>query len=112
MTTPCLESVAGMPVADEKGILAADETTPTLTERFNTLGIQSTERARRNSREMFIEFETSPSVMAPYRRAGATTDLWEPGGKDGEVVVQQRAEHGGKRDVAQRTASGRRRAVR
>ena len=69
MTTPCLESLAGMPVADEKGILAADETTPTLTERFNTLGIQSTERTRRNSREMLIEFETSPSVMAPYRRS-------------------------------------------
>ena len=37
-----LESVALTLVADGKGILAADETVPTLTKRFDTLGIQST----------------------------------------------------------------------
>ena len=38
-----LESVAVTLVADGKGILAADETVPTLTKRFDTLGIPSTD---------------------------------------------------------------------
>ena len=47
-----LESVALRLVADGKGILAADETVHTLTQRFDTLGIQSTEKSRRTYREM------------------------------------------------------------
>jgi fructose-bisphosphate aldolase class I len=47
MTSDDLESVALTLVAKGKGILAADETVPTLTKRFNTLGIQSTEQSRR-----------------------------------------------------------------
>ena len=47
-----LESVAATLVADGKGILAADETVPTLTKRFDTLGIPSTEQSRRTYREM------------------------------------------------------------
>ena len=46
-------------VAQEKGILAADETIPTLTRRFDTLGIQSTEQSRRTYREMLF---TCPGV--------------------------------------------------
>ena len=42
-----------------KGILAADETIPTLTKRFDTLGIQSTEQSRRTYREMLF---TSPGA--------------------------------------------------
>ena len=42
-----LESVALTLVEEGKGILAADETIPTLTRRFDTLGIQSTEKSRR-----------------------------------------------------------------
>ena len=49
-----LESVAMALVADGKGILAADETVPTLTKRFDTLGIQSTEKSRRTYREMLF----------------------------------------------------------
>ena len=41
-----LESVALTLVADGKGILAADETVHTLTQRFDTLGIPSTEKSR------------------------------------------------------------------
>jgi fructose-bisphosphate aldolase class I len=48
------ESVAGALVADGKGILAADETIPTLTKRFDTLGIRSTEQSRRTYREMLF----------------------------------------------------------
>jgi fructose-bisphosphate aldolase, class I len=46
-------------VADGKGILAADETAPTLTKRFDILGIASTEQSRRTYREMLF---TSPGA--------------------------------------------------
>src|SRR6516164_5712739 len=59
MTTRDPESVALALVAQEKGILAADETVPTLTRRFDTLGIQSTEQSRRTYREMLF---TCPGV--------------------------------------------------
>jgi len=53
MTSHALESVA-MLVAEGKGILAADETVPTLTKRFDALGIRSTEESRRTYREMLF----------------------------------------------------------
>jgi fructose-bisphosphate aldolase class I len=49
-----LESVAAALVVDGKGILAADEMVPTLTKRFDTLGVQSTEQSRRTYREMLF----------------------------------------------------------
>jgi fructose-bisphosphate aldolase class I len=49
-----LGSVAATLVADGKGILAADESVATLTRRFDTLGIQSTEQSRRAYREMLF----------------------------------------------------------
>jgi fructose-bisphosphate aldolase, class I len=54
MTRQNLESIAEGLVADGKGILAADETVPTLTKRFDTLGIKSTEQTRRSYREMLF----------------------------------------------------------
>jgi fructose-bisphosphate aldolase, class I len=54
MMTHKLESVAQQLVADGKGILAADETLLTLTKRFDTLGIASTEQSRRTYREMLF----------------------------------------------------------
>jgi fructose-bisphosphate aldolase, class I len=54
-----LQIVAESLVADGKGILAADETTPTLTKRFDILGIASTEQSRRAYREMLF---TSPGA--------------------------------------------------
>src|SRR3954463_6975378 len=49
-----LETIVATLVASGKGILAADETVPTLTRRFDTLGIQSTEESRRTYREMLF----------------------------------------------------------
>jgi len=49
-----LEDVALALVADGKGILAADETPHTLTKRFDTLGIESTEKSRCTYREMLF----------------------------------------------------------
>jgi fructose-bisphosphate aldolase class I len=60
MTSHNLERVALTLVAEGKGILAADKTTPTLTRRFDTLGIQSTEQSRRTYREMLF---TSPGTV-------------------------------------------------
>ena len=54
MTSHDLQSVALTLVASGKGILAADETIPTLTRRFDALGIQSTEHSRRAYREMLL----------------------------------------------------------
>jgi fructose-bisphosphate aldolase, class I len=54
MTSHGLDNVVRSLVAESKGILAADETTPTLTRRFDTLGIQSTEQSRRTYREMLF----------------------------------------------------------
>jgi fructose-bisphosphate aldolase, class I len=59
MTNYGLENVAPSLVADGKGILAADETVPTLTKRFDTLGIKSNEQSRCNYREMLF---TSPGA--------------------------------------------------
>ena len=49
-----LEGVALALVAKGKGILAADETIPTLTRRFNALRIESTEQSRRVYRQMLF----------------------------------------------------------
>src|SRR4029453_7759434 len=49
-----IEPTARALVADGKGILAADETVPTLTKRFDALGIPSTEQSRRTYREMLF----------------------------------------------------------
>jgi fructose-bisphosphate aldolase, class I len=59
MTSHHLESVSLALVAQGKGILAADETIATLTRRFDTLGIPSTEQSRRTYREMLF---TSPGA--------------------------------------------------
>ena len=49
-----LEGIANVLVAEGKGILAADETVPTLTKRFDSLGIPSTEQSRHTYREMLF----------------------------------------------------------
>jgi fructose-bisphosphate aldolase, class I len=51
-----LQELAASLVAKGKGILAADETVPTLTRRFDVLHIPSTERTRRDYREMLFTF--------------------------------------------------------
>jgi fructose-bisphosphate aldolase class I len=53
-STTGLEGTAIALVADGKGILAADETSPTLTKRFVALGIESTAQSRRAYREMLF----------------------------------------------------------
>lgn len=49
-----LSTVAGLLVAPGKGILAADESLPTIQKRFKTLHFDSTEETRRNYRELLF----------------------------------------------------------
>ena len=59
MASHDLESTAKALVEDGKGILAADETVPTITKRLAALKIESTADSRRTYREMFF---TTPGV--------------------------------------------------
>ena len=54
-----LESTARSLVAAGKGILAADESTGTITRRFDSVGVESTEEHRRDYRELLF---TTPGV--------------------------------------------------
>ena len=49
-----LERIAKAMVARGKGILAADESAPTIKRRFDTIGLESTEENRRIWRELLI----------------------------------------------------------
>ncbi|MEX2123112.1 MAG: class I fructose-bisphosphate aldolase [Woeseia sp.] len=54
MNLKALNSVAKAMVANGKGILAADESSPTIKKRFDTIGTESTEENRRRYREMLF----------------------------------------------------------
>jgi fructose-bisphosphate aldolase class I len=54
-----LESVAAAMVAPGKGILAADESSGTIKKRFDKIGLESTEEARRTYRELLL---TAPDM--------------------------------------------------
>ena len=49
-----LMTVAKAMVADNKGLLAADESTGTITKRFDTINVDSTEDSRRDYRELLF----------------------------------------------------------
>jgi len=52
-----LSEIANYIVADGKGILAADESNPTCTKRFDSIGVTSTEENRRDYRELLFRAE-------------------------------------------------------
>ena len=54
-----LIKIANQMVVTGKGILAADESTPTCTKRFNSIGIESTPFSRNEYRDMLF---TSPGL--------------------------------------------------
>jgi fructose-bisphosphate aldolase, class I len=75
-----LERISQTLVAEGKGILAADETVPTLTRRFDTLGIQSTEQSRRTYRDAFYRTERGGDYQRRYpaRRDHTSEELrWD-----------------------------------
>ena len=54
-----LQDIAAAIVADDKGILAADESTGTIKKRFDTIGVESTEETRRAYRNLLF---TTPGM--------------------------------------------------
>ena len=52
-----LKEIASYIVSDGKGILAADESNPTCTKRFDSIGVESTEENRRDYRELLFRAE-------------------------------------------------------
>jgi fructose-bisphosphate aldolase class I len=49
-----LKSVASAIVAKQKGVLAADESSPTIKKRFDSIKVESTEENRRRYREILF----------------------------------------------------------
>lgn len=59
-----LEDVACALVAPGKGILAADESSPTIEKRFKSIGVASTEDNRRDYREMLFRTEGAEEFIS------------------------------------------------
>jgi fructose-bisphosphate aldolase class I len=59
MNIQILESTAQAMVAKGKGILAADESSPTIEKRLSSINVKSTEEARRNYRDLLF---TAPGI--------------------------------------------------
>jgi len=57
MNKETLTSIAQAIVAKPKGVLAADESTPTIKKRFDSIGVESTEELRRRYREILFTSE-------------------------------------------------------
>ncbi|MAO89493.1 MAG: fructose-bisphosphate aldolase class I [Dehalococcoidia bacterium] len=55
MKNETLEQIAASIVAPDKGILAADESSPTIKKRFDSINAESTEENRRDYREMLFK---------------------------------------------------------
>jgi fructose-bisphosphate aldolase class I len=85
-----LESVALTLVADGKGILAADETPHTLTKRFDTLGIQSTEKSRCTYREMLFTADVVEFISGVIVQDETIRQM----GSDGTPLIQVLSKQG------------------
>ncbi len=59
MNIQALESTAKAMVAKGKGLLAADESSPTIEKRFNSINVESTEKTRRSYRDLLF---TAPGI--------------------------------------------------
>ena len=59
-----IEDIALAMVAKGKGILAADESSGTITKRFDALGIKSSEDSRRDYREMLFRAEAMKTAVS------------------------------------------------
>src|SRR3954471_14886015 len=81
-----LESIARALVAEGKGILAADESSGTIKNRFDAIGVESTEDTRRDYREMLFR---SKEAMSKYISGVILYDetIWQKA-KDGIPLVK------------------------
>lgn len=81
-----LNEVAQAMVAPGKGILAADESSPTITKRFNAIGVASTDENRRDYREMMFR---ATDAMTKYISGVILYDetIWQ-NAKDGTPLIK------------------------
>jgi fructose-bisphosphate aldolase class I len=81
-----LNTVAQAMVQPGKGILAADESSPTITKRFDAIGVTSTEESRRDYREMMFR---ATDAMTKYISGVILYDetIWQDA-KDGTPLVR------------------------
>jgi fructose-bisphosphate aldolase, class I len=91
MTGHDLHNVARTLVAERRGILAADETVPTLTKRFDSLGIPSTEQSRRTYRQMLF---TSPGAAEFISGAIMHDETIHQKSSDGTPLVEVQTAQG------------------
>ena len=59
-----LETTAEKMVTEGKGILAIDESTPTIKKRFDTINVESTEENRRAYRDLLITNPNSNEYLS------------------------------------------------
>jgi fructose-bisphosphate aldolase class I len=78
-------------VADGKGLLAADETIPTLTTRFDALRIESTADSRRAYREMLF---TTPGIAASISGVILQDETIRQASVKGTPLVEMLAQQG------------------
>ena len=102
-----LQRLAVNLVARGKGILAADETVPTLTRRFDALNISSTEQARRNYREMLFTFPGAAEFISGVIMQDETIRQKSAAGVPlAELLSRQGVMPGIKVDTGARTLAG------
>ena len=107
MSKTNLASIACSLIADGRGILAADESTGTITKRFEAIGVESTEENRRSYRELLF---TTPGIGEFVSGAILYDETIRQAAKDGtpfpDVMAKQNIHPGIKVDVGAKPLSG------
>jgi fructose-bisphosphate aldolase class I len=85
MTTASLSQTAKALVADGKGILAADESSPTIKKRFDSIGVESTEENRRDYRAMLF---SAPEVGRYISGVILFDETLRQSGADGTPLIK------------------------
>jgi len=85
MNEPELIDTAGALLAGDKGLLAMDESNPTINKRFAALGIPQTEEARRSYRELIV---TTPDLGESISGAILYDETLRQHKKDGTPFVK------------------------
>ena len=91
MTVTQLESTARALVSSGRGILAADESHPTIGRRFSALGIENTEESRRVYRQMMF---TTPGVAEFISGVILFDETIRQAADDGTPLAESRSTRG------------------
>jgi fructose-bisphosphate aldolase class I len=86
-----LKSVANAIVAEQKGVLAADESNATIKKRFDSIQVESTEESRRRYRELMF---TAPGVERTIGGVILYDETLRQGTRDGIPFPRLLAERG------------------